>query len=196
MKIKPPSKIPNKEKRSREYLTQDEVRKMLVSAKSVGRHGARDALLILMSFRHALRVGELTDLKWDQFDLDNGLFHVNRLKNGSPSVHYLEGDEIRALRRHQRNYESSIFVFASERRGPLSVNAVYKIVARAALLAGIELSVHPHMLRHAKGFQLANNGIDTRAIQAYFGHKNIQHTVTYTQLDPSRFKGFGKDVKF
>ena len=196
MKIKPPCKIPNKEKRSREYLTQDEVRKMLVSAKSVGRHGARDALLILLCFRHALRVGELTDLKWDQFDLDNGLFHVNRLKNGSPSVHFLEGDEIRALRRHQRNYAGSIFVFASERRGPLSVNAVHKIVARAALLAGIELSVHPHMLRHAKGFQLANNGIDTRAIQAYFGHKNIQHTVAYTQLDPSRFKGFGKDVKF
>jgi type 1 fimbriae regulatory protein FimE len=196
MKIKPPSKIPNKNKRSREYLTQDEVRKMLVSAKSVGRHGARDALLILMSFRHALRVGELTDLKWNQFDLDNGLFHVNRLKNGSPSVHYLEGDEIRALRKLQRNYAKSIFVFASERRGPLSVNAVHKIVARAGLLAGIELSVHPHMLRHAKGFQLANNGIDTRAIQAYFGHKNIQHTVAYTQLDPSRFKGFGKDVKF
>lgn len=169
---------------------------MLVSAKSIGRHGARDALLILLCFRHALRVGELTDLKWDQFDLDNGLFHVNRLKNGSPSVHFLEGDEIRALRKLQRNYAGSVFVFASERRGPLSVNAVHKIVARAGLLAGIELSVHPHMLRHAKGFQLANNGIDTRAIQAYFGHKNIQHTVAYTQLDPSRFKGFGKDVKF
>ncbi len=196
MKIRPPSKIPNKDKRSREYLTQDEVRKMLVSAKSIGRHGARDALLILLCFRHALRVGELTDLKWDQFDLDNGLFHVNRLKNGSPSVHFLEGDEIRALRKLQRNYAGSVFVFASERRGPLSVNAVHKIVARAGLLAGIELSVHPHMLRHAKGFQLANNGIDTRAIQAYFGHKNIQHTVAYTQLDPSRFKGFGKDVKF
>lgn len=195
MKPCPPPKIPNKEKRSREYLTQNEVKLMIDSAKTAGRHGSRDALLILICYRHALRVGELIDLKWDQLDLDNGLFHVNRLKNGTPSVHYLEGDEIRALRKLRRNYAESAFVFASERLGPLSVNAVHKIVVRAGQLAGVELSVHPHMLRHGKGYQLAGKGIDTRAIQAYLGHKNIQHTVTYTQLDPTRFKGFGKDLK-
>jgi len=191
----PPPKIPNKEKRSREYLTQAEVKQMIDVAKITGRYGARDALLILVSFRHALRVGELIDLKWDQFDLDNALFHVNRLKNGNPSVHYLEGDEIRALRKLRRSYPDSTFVFCSERQGPLTKSAVHKIVVRAGLLAGLELSAHPHMLRHAKGFQLAAKGVDTRAIQAYFGHKNIQHTVTYTQLDPTRFKGFGKDLR-
>jgi integrase len=195
MKPTPPPKIHNKEKRSREYLTQAEVKQMIDSAKTAGRHGFRDALLILICYRHALRVGELIDLKWDQLDLDSGLFHVNRLKNGTPSVHYLEGDEIRALRKLRRNYPESSFVFASERLGPLSVNAVHKIVVRAGQLAGVELSVHTHMLRHGKGYQLAAKGIDTRAIQAYLGHKNIQHTVTYTQLDPTRFKGFGKDLK-
>jgi type 1 fimbriae regulatory protein FimB/type 1 fimbriae regulatory protein FimE len=190
----PPTKIPNREKRSREYLTQTEVKQMIDAAKTAGRHGSRDALLILICYRHGLRVSELTDLRWEQFDFDNGLFHVNRLKNGTPSVHFLEGDEIRALRKLRRDYPNSPFVFASERRGPLSVNAIHKIVVRAGQIAGIELSVHPHMLRHGKGYQLASKGIDTRAIQAYLGHKNIQHTVIYTNLDPSRFRGFGKDL--
>ena len=148
-----------------------------------------------MTYRHALRVGEVIDLKWEQLDLKRGRFHVTRLKNGDPSVHYLEGDEIRALRQLQRDYEDSEFVFPSERQGPLTSNAVHKMVARAGIEAGLSLSVHPHMLRHGKGYQLANNGEDTRSIQAYMGHKNIQHTVLYTKLDPRRFKGFGKDIK-
>lgn len=195
-KTLPPTKSKNIEKRSREYLTPEEVKALIDSARTLGRHCARDGLMILLTYRHALRVGELVDLKWDQFDLDNAKFHVNRLKNGDASVHYLEGDEIRALRKHRRAYPNSAFVFCSERKGPLSVNAVHKIVVRAGQDAEIELSVHAHMLRHGKGYQLASKGIDTRAIQAYLGHKNIQHTVTYTKLDPTRFKGFGKDVKF
>lgn len=193
--IIPPIKCRNIEKRSREYLTAPEVKMLVDAAKSVGRHGARDALLILMTYRHALRVGEVVDLKWDQLDLDNAKFHVNRLKNGDPSVHFLEGDEIRALRKLRRACPESAFVFCSERQGPLSLNAVHKLVVRAGKLANLELSVHPHMLRHGKGYQLASKGVDTRAIQAYFGHKNIQHTVLYTSLDPARFKGFGKDIK-
>lgn len=191
----PPIKRRNIEKRSREYLTAPEVKLLVDAAKSIGRHGARDSLLILMTYRHALRVGEVVDLKWDQLDLDNAKMHVNRLKNGDSSVHFLEGDEIRALRKLRRAYPTSAFVFCSERLGPLSLNSVHKLVVRAGKLAGLELSVHPHMLRHGKGYQLASKGYDTRAIQAYFGHKNIQHTVLYTQLDPSRFKGFGKDIK-
>jgi len=192
----PPIKLKNLEKRSREYLTTAEVKGLIDAAKDVGRHGARDALLILVMYRHALRVSELADLKWDQVDLNRGRLHVNRLKNGEPSVHYLEGDEIRALRKLRRDYASSEFVFVSERQGPLSANAIHKLVARAGREAALELSVHPHMLRHGKGFQLASEGIDTRAIQAYMGHKNIQHTVLYTQLNPKRFRGFGKDVQF
>jgi len=168
---------------------------MVDAAKTVGRHGLRDALLILIAYRHALRVGELIDLKWEQLDLNAGKFHVNRLKNGNPSVHFLEGDEIRALRKLRRDYEASAFVFASERQGPLSHNAIHKIVARAGEVAGLKLFAHPHMLRHGKGFHMASTGVDTRAIQAYFGHKNIQHTVRYTQLDARRFKGFGKDSR-
>jgi type 1 fimbriae regulatory protein FimE len=191
----PPAKLPNLEKRSREYLTVSEVNRLIKTAKSVGRHGERDSLIVLVMYRHALRVGELVNLRWDQMDLNRGRMHVNRLKNGDASVHYLEGDEIRALRKLRRDYPDSDFVFISERQGPLTASGVHKMVARAGAEAGLELSVHPHMLRHGKGFQLASEGVDTRAIQAYMGHKNIQHTVLYTQLNPKRFKGFGKDVK-
>jgi type 1 fimbriae regulatory protein FimB/type 1 fimbriae regulatory protein FimE len=191
-----PRKIPNLEKRSREYLTVAEVNKLVQAAKGVGRHGFRDGLIILMTYRHAFRVGEVIDLKWDQLDLDAGKLHVNRLKNGESSVHFLEGDEIRALRKLKRDSPVSPFVFTSERLGPLSSNAIHKIVARAGIEAGLTVSAHPHALRHGKGYHLASEGIDTRSIQSYLGHKNIQHTVVYTKLSPNRFKGFGKDVTF
>jgi type 1 fimbriae regulatory protein FimE len=116
------------------------------------------------------RVGELVTLRWDQVDLGRGRLHVNRLKNGDPSIHYLEGDEIRSLRGLRRDYPDSDFVFCSERQAPLTTRSVHHIVARAGATAGIKFPVHPHMLRHAKGYQLAGRGEDTRAIQAYLGH--------------------------
>lgn len=192
-KRRPPVKKPNLDKRSREYLTPDEVKRMIAAAKNVGRHPLRDALLIRMSYRHAFRVSEVTDLKWQQINLDNGKIHVNRLKNGDDSVHYLEGDEIRALRALRRQYPESPFVFCSERKGPLSPNAVHKLVSRAGKLAGLEFLAHPHMLRHAKGYQLVERDVHLRVIQAYFGHKKIEHTVLYTKLGEKKFIGLGKD---
>lgn len=190
----PPAKPRNEDVRSREYLTSAEVRRLKEAAQKIGRHAFRDWLLITMMYRHALRAGEAVDLRWDQVDLGRGRLHVNRLKNGDPSVHHLEGDEVRSLRKLKREYPDSDFVFSSERQGPLTTRTVHHIIARAGIAAGIKFPVHPHMLRHAKGYQLAGRGEDTRAIQAYMGHKNIQHTVLYTKLDPRRFKGFGKDA--
>lgn len=189
----PPLKPNNIERRCREYLTPVEVKQLVAVAKRAGRYGERDSLLILLTYRHALRVGEVVDLRWEQVNLDEGKLYVNRLKHGDPSIHYLEGDEIRALRKLRRQHLDTAFVFYSERKGPLSCRTVHNVVVRAGELAELPFPVHPHMLRHAKGYQLAAKGIDTRAIQAYFGHRNIQHTVTYTQLDPERFRGFGKD---
>jgi len=189
----PPIKAKNADRRSREYLTPKEVKLLIETARENSRYPLRDSLLILMAYRHAFRVGEIVDLRWDQVDLEQGKLHVNRLKNGDASVHFLEGEEIRALRKLQRLRESA-FVFCSERQGPMTTNAVYKLVAKVGRTAGLEFPIHPHMLRHAKGYQLASQGVDTRAIQSYFGHKNIQHTVSYTKLDPGRFKGFGRDL--
>lgn len=188
-----PLRRKNADYRSREYLTEQEVEQLIDAAGRVGRHGHRDATLIMLSFRHGLRVTELISLRWDQIDLKQGLMHVNRLKQGTPSVHPLRGPELRALRRLQRDYTMMPYVFTSERKAPLTDDTIRKIVGRAGREAKLPFSVHPHMLRHACGYKLAQAGQDTRAIQHYLGHKNIQHTVRYTQLSSERFKSFWKD---
>lgn len=166
---------------------------MIQAAKKTGRHGHRDATLIMLTYRHGLRAQEAIGLRWDQIDFKGGSIHVTRVKRGKPSTHPLRGPELRALRQLQRDYPDCPYLFVSERGGPISQNSVNKIVARAGQLAGLTFPVHPHMLRHACGYYLANKGLDTRAIQAYLGHQNIQHTVRYTELAPNRFKNFWDD---
>ncbi len=192
-KATPPRKRPNAATRSREYLAPSEVDRLREAAARRGRHGTRDAAMILLAYRHGLRVSELIALRWDQVDLKQGLLHVRRRKNGSPSTHPLRGPEIRALRKLAREYPETPYVFVTERKGPLTDSGVRKIVARAGEVAGLGFPVHPHMLRHSTGFKLANDGQDTRAIQHYLGHKNIQHTVRYTELSNDRFKEFWDD---
>src|SRR5262245_13223327 len=190
----PPRRAPNAALRSREHLTPDEVDRLIVAAGRRGRYAHRDSTLLMLAYRHGLRVGELVALRWEQVDLTAGLLHVTRLKRGVPSTHPLRGPEIRALRRLRREQLSaSPYVFTTERRGPLTTAAVRKLVARIGRAAGFPFPVHPHMLRHACGFKLANEGHDTRAIQQYLGHRNISHTVRYTELAPGRFKQFWKD---
>ena len=187
------SRKPYKDIRSREYLTADELDKLMAAAKNTGRHGHRDRTLILIAYRHALRVAELISLRWDMLDLKTGLLHVSRLKNGIDSVHPIRGTELRALRQLKKRYPDTPYVFVSERGGPMTDSNVRKMIKRAGENAKIGFPVHPHMLRHSAGFKLANDGQDTRAIQHYMGHKNIQHTVRYTELTPARFKNFWKD---
>jgi type 1 fimbriae regulatory protein FimB/type 1 fimbriae regulatory protein FimE len=168
---------------------------MIAAARRTdSRVAERDALLIMMAYRHGLRASELAGLRWDQMDLRAGAFYVTRRKNGSPSTHPLRGPELRALRswkRHQN--ERAPYLFTSLRGGPMTNRTIHYVVAKVGKAAGIDFPVHPHMLRHATGFYLANAGQDTRAIQLYVGHKNIQHTVRYTELSPQRFKNFWKD---
>jgi type 1 fimbriae regulatory protein FimB/type 1 fimbriae regulatory protein FimE len=190
---KVPVRGSNSKYRTREYLSEQEVTTVIEAAGNLGRHGLRDATLILIAYRHGLRVSELISLRWDQVDLKQGLLHVVRRKNGIPSVHPLRGRELRALRRLKRNYSDTPYLFVSERKAPLTTDGVRKIVARAGKDAGIDFPIHPHMLRHATGYKLANDGQDTRAIQHYLGHRNIQHTTRYTELAASRFKDFWQD---
>lgn len=189
----PPRKPKNKDCRSREYLTQTEIDKLRKIARAQGRHGHRDDTLILLMFRHGLRVSEIIKLRWEQLDLQQGLFHVHRLKNGTASTHPLRGVELRALRQLKRDYPNSIYVFVSERKAPLTDRSVRHIIARAGEHAAFDFSIHPHMLRHSTGFYLANQGQDTRSIQSYLGHANIKNTVIYTEISYHRFKDFWMD---
>jgi integrase len=185
-----PTRRKNVELRTREYLTDDEVQGLMHVAKA-NRYGHRDATMILVAYRHGFRASELTDLRWDQIQFSSANLHVRRVKQGTPSTHPILGDELRALRKLQREQQpKSPFVFTSERGSPFTTAGFARMIERAGLAAGLKFKAHPHMLRHACGYALANKGHDTRALQAYLGHKNIQHTVRYTELSPTRFKDF------
>jgi integrase len=188
-----PRRPKNAEVRTREYLTDSEVGRLMKAAAS-NRWGHRDATMMLVAYRHGFRVSELVDLQWSQIDFNHGTLAVRRAKQGTPATHPIRGDELRALRRLQREQDpKSPFVFTSERGSPFTTAGFARLVERAGEAAKLGFKAHPHMLRHACGFALANKGHDTRALQAYLGHKNIQHTVRYTELAPDRFKDFWRD---
>ena len=189
----PPRRQRNVERRPREYLTPAEVEALIGAARKRGRYGHRDATMILIAYRHGLRVGELCALTWDQVDFGQGLLHVTRLKHGVPSVHPLGGEELRALRRLRREQPEGRHLFQTKRAAPMTPAGFRKTLARIGEATPLGFPVHPHMLRHACGFKLANDGQDTRALQHYLGHQNIQHTVRYTELAADRFKGFWQD---
>jgi len=187
-----PRRRKNADLRTREHLTADEVERLIEAAKG-NRYGHRDALMVLLTFRHGLRAAEICDLRWEQVDFKTATLHVRRVKSGTPATHPLTGREMRALRRHQRESAKSPFVFVSERGAPLTAPGFSRMVERAAVAADLGIKAHAHMLRHACGYKLANDGVDTRSLQAYLGHRNIQNTTRYTALAPGRFKGFWKD---
>ena len=189
-----PERRPNADLRTREYLTEAEVERLTNAARK-NRWGHRDATMVLLAYRHGLRASELVDRGGEQVDFRMATLHVRRVKQGSPSTHPILGDELRAPRRLHREQEpKSPFVFTSERGTPFSTAGFARIIERAGVEAKLALKSHPHMLRHACGYALANKGHDTRALQAWLGHRNIQHTVRYAELSPTRFKDLGRKL--
>jgi len=191
--VKPAGRLPNEKLRVREYLTAAEVEKLMEAVKANNRQGHRDSTMILLAYRHGLRAAELIDLHWTQVDFNQATLHVRRTKGSTDAVHPLTGQETRALRKLQREAPDSPFMFVSERGAPFTVSGFRRLIERATQAAGLKIKAHPHMLRHACGYTLANQGTDTRTLQAYLGHKNISNTVRYTELAPNRFRDLWKD---
>ena len=188
-----PRRRRNSDLRTREYLTEAEVRRLIEVARD-NRWGHRDSTMLLIAFRHGLRASELVDLRWEQIDLESAILQVRRLKQGTPATHPLTGRELRALRRLQREQEpKSPFIFVSERGDPFSTRGFQATVERAGKAAGFAMKIHPHMLRHAGGYKFANDGVDTRTLAAYLGHRQIANTARYTKMDAKRFDGFWQD---
>jgi integrase len=181
-----PRRLPNHALRPREHLTEREV-ETLVGVARKNRNGLRDAAMILICFRHGLRASELCELQWSDLEFETATLHLRRAKKGTASTHPLLGDELRMLRMLKREAKSP-FIFVSERGAPFTVSGLQKMVERAGITAKLPFKVHPHMLRHATGYVLANKGTDTRTLQSYLGHRSIQSTVRYTELAPGRFK--------
>jgi integrase len=183
-------KIP---RRPREYLTEGEIDRLMAIARQSDRYGHRDATAILVAFRHGLRSSELVALEWDQIDLTRKTIRLWRVKGGDPSTHYLANSELRALRRLQRENPCGPHVFVSERGGPVTTGWFRKMMARLGEKAQMPFPIHPHQLRHSCGYKYANEGKDTRSLQAYLGHRSINSTVRYTMMSPTRFKGWEKE---
>jgi type 1 fimbriae regulatory protein FimB len=180
--------------RRREYLSTDEVEKLLVAGKRASRNPVRDYAILLLMFRHGLRVSELCSLKLSDVNLELRELHVRRCKGSDSGVHPLFNGESAAIaawlaEREKMNPSAALEeLFISERRKPLSRVTVWLMVSRVAAAAGLEnLSVHPHTLRHSTGYDLVNRGTDIRVIQSYLGHRSISSTVRYTKLNHKQF---------
>ena len=182
-----------RKERRREYLTAEEIAKLLTASKT-SRNPERDYCMLLLMFRHGLRVSELCTLKLSDINLETRELHVNRLKGCDSGPHPLYNGETAAVRawlakRAEMNPpESCDTLFISERRKPLSRVTVWLTITETARAAGLEhLEIHPHMLRHSCGYALVNKGTDIRVIQGFLGHRSISSTVRYTKLDSKRF---------
>ena len=175
----------------RKHLTGREVER-LIDATRGSRTEARDRCLLLLMFRHGLRVSEACQMKLDQVDTQSRVLHVARLKGGLSTTQPLRSDELRSigvwLKERVRMKPTCNAFFVSEQRSPLHRSTVNLALQKYSAAASLPLLAHPHMLRHACGFALADQGADTRLIQDYLGHRNIQHTVRYTATNPARFE--------
>ncbi|WP_350304250.1 tyrosine-type DNA invertase [Photorhabdus viridis] len=177
----------------RKHLTQREVESMLEVAKESA-NPERDYCLVYMSFVHGLRVSEARYLRLSDLDLEDGSLYIRRLKGGFCTNHPLLGYEIRAIKawlKVRKTFQGadSDWLFLSRYGNPLTRQRIYQIISQLGQRANISINSHPHMLRHACGFALADRGVDTRLIQDYLGHSNIRHTVRYTASNAERFHG-------
>ncbi|EMK1730670.1 tyrosine-type recombinase/integrase [Salmonella enterica] len=188
---------------SRKFLTRHEVSAMLAAVLNAP-NPERNQCIIMMAFIHGFRVSELLSLRLSDLDLHSRIVHVSRMKNGFSTVHPLTLRELRAIRIWMRVRQAIIkksgnedegWLFITQKGRHLSRQQGYNIISQAGRRAGLSIDAHPHMLRHACGYALADNGVDTRLIQDYLGHRNIRHTVRYTASSAARFEGIWQPVR-
>jgi len=196
----PPPRRRNGAVRKREHLTEEEIERLLKAAGD-NRHGLRDRTAILTCFRHGLRVSELCALTWeDVHELSHpsrATLNVRRLKGSISGAHPLEPDEVTALRKLRQLRPESVYLFENERGAAPTPAGFRKMLSRLAEDAGLgALRVHPHMLRHATGYALANrDGVTTRDVAEVMGHANMANTQRYQAMNANRFRGLWRRHK-
>ncbi len=182
-----PGRRKNQDYRSREHLTLAEVNRLLDAAKNYGRYRDRNYALVLVMFRHGLRVTEACEMRWDAISLLEKEIVIIRKKGSESGVHPLPADEVEALAKLKQHNPKNPYVFLGERGEPLTAPAVQRLLTRLGAVAGLDIKVHPHQLRHACGYFLINAGYSTRFVQDFLGHRDIRHTERYTKLNSKRF---------
>jgi integrase len=182
-----------KDTRPRKHLEPAEVAALLKAARKSGRYRQRDEAAVLLAYRHGLRASELVSLQWSQIDFKGATVTIARAKGGMTTQHPLRAVELRLLGKLRRESPETRYVLMSERGTPWSTSNWRKVLQRLAAVAKLPISVNPHALRHACGFKLAADGVDTRGLSHYLGHRSLQSTERYTQQSAARFKDFFKD---
>lgn len=164
----------------------------LLTATTGSRYEIRDRCLLLLMFRHGLRVSEAVGLTVADVDMASRSIRVNRLQGGIATTHPLRREEICLLKawlvERARMKPRGTTLFVSERRQPLSRKTVWGVVRRYGTVAGLTRLAHPQMLRHGCGYALAAQGVETRLIQQYLGHRYFLHTLKYTAARPIQFE--------
>jgi integrase len=177
----------NDHEKSKDFLSDAEI-KILLAASKKTRYPKRNYLLLLMIYRHGLRVSEAIAIKKSDVNIKESRIWVNRLKSGLSVKQPISGDELRAIKRYLNSRDDNLpWLFVNERGLPLTRQAINYIVNVVASSANLE-NVHPHTLRHSCGFYLANKGYDLRLIQDYLGHRDPKHTAYYTRVVSKRFE--------
>jgi site-specific recombinase XerD len=180
-----------REPRTRDYLTREEVGRLLGAAKKGPRHRVRNYAMILLAYRHGLRASEVVGLQRSDLDLRAHAIYCRRVKGGRQSVHPMKSDEVVAVERalRERKWQSSEYVFGSDRSEKMTRSAFWRVVSQAGKRAGLPFKVYSHQLRHGCGYYLCNKGCELRLVQEYLGHNYVNNTVRYTRLNPARFEG-------
>jgi len=184
------SRVANDELRGKRHLTPDEIDQIIKVIRKKSRNPDRDELMVLMSFHHAFRVSELTNVKFQHIDMKSGQISVKRMKKGIDTLHPISDKrELMILRKIHRSLHkpTSGFVFKNERGNPVSVNGFQKMFGK---FSELELGVkwNAHSLRHSCGTTLIDRGHDLRTVQVYLGHKNIQNTTVYLHESCKQFE--------
>jgi type 1 fimbriae regulatory protein FimB/type 1 fimbriae regulatory protein FimE len=175
---------------TRDYLEPREIQRLLTAALAGGRHAHRNFTLILLAYRHGLKVGELTGLRWSKVDFERKLLRFARLRKDVPSTHPLLSDELKALRRLRRDYPAGAWLFVNSRGEQLTERSVNRIITDAGLAARLKFTVSPRTLRRSCGRNLALAGHDLHAVQRFLRLEDLTQIIRYLELPKNPFRDF------
>jgi type 1 fimbriae regulatory protein FimB/type 1 fimbriae regulatory protein FimE len=178
----------------RTHLMPPDVRKLLDAAKEIGRHSHRNYTLILLAYRHGLRLGELTGLRWNMIDFQRRVLRVPRPGKSLNPEHPLNAPELQALRKLRKEYPGSTYLFMTDRGTRLSQRNISRIVAAAGRHARLKMHVSPKALRHACGYALAKAGHNPLAIQHFLGYQDARYVLRFLEMPDKPFRDFGRGL--